>query len=740
MFNKIFKNINPRKNNKYIFVGLFLVFSFIFNISRVEASLATFGSPSSSNITHNSATLSVNMTSSGGEAIQNRGFCWNTTDSYMSYPTYNCYTTTPSSTAGVYSMNTSGIGNLTPNTTYYFKAFAVNSSGTAYSTTGTFTTALGVTGVTISGTTTVGYTLTATPAPSGADVSCVWQRSSTSGGTYSNISGATSCTYQLQSADAGNYVRVVATGVGDYSGSATSSPTSQIGLRPTISSPTSSVSGNSVTLGANITDAGIPDTITYRGFCYILDSAPNTASSGTCVDSGSTGTGVFSKEITGLSFGTTYRYAGKAINGAGTSHTTESSFTTPVARTIYFNSNDGTGTMSNISTYEGATITLPSNTFTRTDYTFAGWATSSDGPIVYEDEDDYIVGSQYFTLYAVWKADMTITINQSGVTSATNYVSPNTPQLIGYGASIPIAVLVNSSSYAVISGCGGTTKTVYDTYSGSPDDYYTASWQESGNCTVTATFYALPTLTFGAAWDGGSYNSVTMSCGGSSISSGSQVTPGTSCTATRSDAAPGTNLSEWDGPCETSSSATCTFNMPVTNFSIYFYYGLNSYTLSFNGNGSTGGSTTAQSMLYNTPTPLNLNGFTRTGYTFAGWNTLANGTGTSYANQASYTIGAGNNTLYAQWTPVYYTLDNYINTNGATGTGISCNGASCGDSYLSGTSISVTTTAVAGYNRTLSGTGSASACSGTSCTFTITSNSTITVTYTPISYNLYFYQ
>jgi uncharacterized repeat protein (TIGR02543 family) len=50
----------------------------------------------------------------------------------------------------------------------------------------------------------------------------------------------------------------------------------------------------------------------------------------------------------------------------------------------------------------------------------------------------------------------------------------------------------------------------------------------------------------------------------------------------------------------------------------------------------------------NVPTALTANTFTRTGYSFSGWNTLANGTGTPYADGASYPFTA-NATLYAQW-------------------------------------------------------------------------------------------
>jgi uncharacterized repeat protein (TIGR02543 family) len=66
----------------------------------------------------------------------------------------------------------------------------------------------------------------------------------------------------------------------------------------------------------------------------------------------------------------------------------------------------------------------------------------------------------------------------------------------------------------------------------------------------------------------------------------------------------------------------------------------------------------------NTPTALTLNSFTRLGYTFSGWNTLANGTGTAYADGASYSFSA-DATLYAQWS-----INSYIVTyNGNTNTG-----------------------------------------------------------------------
>ncbi|MBK8419011.1 MAG: InlB B-repeat-containing protein [Anaerolineales bacterium] len=68
----------------------------------------------------------------------------------------------------------------------------------------------------------------------------------------------------------------------------------------------------------------------------------------------------------------------------------------------------------------------------------------------------------------------------------------------------------------------------------------------------------------------------------------------------------------------------------------------------------------------NVPTALTLNTFIRTGYTFAGWNTLANGTGINYADGALYSFEA-DITLYAKWTTLpTHTVT--FNANGGIGT------------------------------------------------------------------------
>jgi uncharacterized protein (TIGR02145 family)/prepilin-type N-terminal cleavage/methylation domain-containing protein len=75
----------------------------------------------------------------------------------------------------------------------------------------------------------IGSVLTAgVLTPDIATASYQWQSSTTVVGTYTNISGATSNTYTLTLSDVSNYLKVVATGTGGYTGSQTSNATAQI--------------------------------------------------------------------------------------------------------------------------------------------------------------------------------------------------------------------------------------------------------------------------------------------------------------------------------------------------------------------------------------------------------------------------------------------------------------------------------------------------------------------------------
>jgi hypothetical protein len=62
-----------------------------------------------------------------------------------------------------------------------------------------------------------------------------------------------------------------------------------------------------------------------------------------------------------------------------------------------------------------------------------------------------------------------------------------------------------------------------------------------------------------------------------------------------------------------------------------------------------GGSGYMASQIGSSTTSLSTNTFTRSGYTFTGWNTKADGTGTPYANGASFNFATSSAMLFAQW-------------------------------------------------------------------------------------------
>lgn len=72
------------------------------------------------------------------------------------------------------------------------------------------------------------------------------------------------------------------------------------------------------------------------------------------------------------------------------------------------------------------------------------------------------------------------------------------------------------------------------------------------------------------------------------------------------------------------------------------------YTIDYNGNGSTAGSVDSQSAEQNSSVVILPNGFEREGFVFTDWNTNADGSGTSLSPGDSYSP-TSNVTLYAQW-------------------------------------------------------------------------------------------
>lgn len=106
---------------------------------------------------------------------------------------------------------------------------------------------------------------------------------------------------------------------------------------------------------------------------------------------------------------------------------------------------------------------------------------------------------------------------------------------------------------------------------------------------------------------------------------------------------------------------------------LYACWAGNVQTLTYHGNGATGGNTAAQSGKTGDELTTNANGFTRDGYTFVRWDTAKDGSGTAYGEGkngvSQYVMKPAGNDLYAIWkaNPASIVYRNgYPNTTGST--------------------------------------------------------------------------
>lgn len=94
------------------------------------------------NVTQTTATCGGNVTDDGGGEVTERGICWGTSQN----PTISGSHGSSGTGTGSYTVNMTG---LTANTTYYVRAYATNSAGTAYGTQRSFTTTQNITQLTV---------------------------------------------------------------------------------------------------------------------------------------------------------------------------------------------------------------------------------------------------------------------------------------------------------------------------------------------------------------------------------------------------------------------------------------------------------------------------------------------------------------------------------------------------------------------------------------------------------------
>jgi uncharacterized repeat protein (TIGR02543 family) len=390
--------------------------------------------------------------------------------------------------------------------------------------------------------------------------------------------------------------------------------------------------------------------------------------------------------------GTPYADGANVVNLSANDGATVTLYTqwTGVSYTVAYNANGGSGTMAPSAHTYGEGYYLPANTFTRTGYTFERWAVEIDGWGMRYLSDGEFAGSlssidgATVTLYAQWQPIYyTVVYNPNGgygsMTSRTHtYDAPqnlrpstftrNSYTFGGWntetdGSGTPYT---DETSVVNLSSTSGATVTLYAQWTGVS---YTVAYNPNGGTgtmSPSAHNYSVPKNLSPNAFTktGYSFEKWTAASNGSGVS--------------YADEAGVLNLSDTAG----------------AEVPLYAQWTANSYTVAYNPNGGSG-TMTSSAHTYDAAKNLNANAFTRTGYSFGGWNTAANGSGTPYAGGASVSnLSAANGAeviLYAQWWPdvsainisVWVNEDGNILTSGDDVT-ISANGFAAAASFTTG--------------------------------------------------------
>ena len=336
---------NLQKNTTYYFRAYAIV-----NSSIVPGEVLTFTTTCSNipptistnnitGITSNSANSGGQVTDEGSSPVIIRGVCWSTSQN----PTISNSKTSNGNGPGSFSSYITGLNSCT---TYYVRAYATNNDGlTGYGEQKTFTTIGCIDNPNV--TTNPGDHVTCNSARLNGTVNSggggtITERGfyyGTSSGSLTNKKTVTGTTGSFSANLSGlqenttYYFRAYAkNSSGTGYGSVRSFTPSCISL-PSVDKPTiSNITPTTATLSSNVTSDG-DASVTVRSFVWTTSPTITMSEKHSPTPEG-TGTGPFSKNISGLSPETTYYVWAYATNSEGTSYSIRANFTTPPEQNI----------------------------------------------------------------------------------------------------------------------------------------------------------------------------------------------------------------------------------------------------------------------------------------------------------------------------------------------------------------------------------------------------------------------
>ncbi|MEI6604597.1 MAG: leucine-rich repeat protein [Verrucomicrobiota bacterium] len=415
------------------------------------------------------------------------------------------------------------------------------------------------------------------------------------------------------------------------------------------------VDGGTYLTDATVTVKANTGTLTKTGFAF---AGWNTAANGS---------------------GTPYAASGSATFTMGTANVTLfAQWAIPYS--VSYDGNTSTGgsvPTDSIAYASGATVIVKTNTgtLTKTGFAFAGWNTAANGsgtPYAASGSATFTIGSANVTLFAQWAVPHSVTYDSNASSSG----------------SVPVdsATYATGTSVIVKANTGALTKTGF-TFTGwnTAADGSGTSYAASGSAILTmgtanVILFAKWEVTYTVTYNSNGSTSGTVPTDAGTYAAGTLVTLRAN---TGSLTKTGFTFTGWNTAANGSgtsyaSSGSATLTMGSASVILYAKWDV-TYSVTYDSNGSTSGIVPTDNGTDATGATVNVSantgGLTKTGFTFTGWNTAMNGSGTSYATSgsATFTMASANVTLYAQWgeASIYtYTINSsQISITGYTGAG-----------------------------------------------------------------------
>ena len=390
--------------------------------------------------------------------------------------------------------------------------------------------------------------------------------------------------------------------------------------------------------------------------------------------------------------------------------------------TLKYNNNDGTGVMSDVNISEGDRVSVLNSTFTRNGYTFKNWNTKEDGDGTTFSPGDLLdpqtvirLFQKNITLYAQWipnsyevefdkNTGIGTMINQEFVYDKPQTLSANSFTKLGYtfidwntkadGSGVSyddaqtVVNLVTSGTFKLYTQWTEALDTEYtvkhmkqnledDNYTtfetenltGTTNDVVTAIKKNYVGftpevSTITGTIAADGSLILEINYDRNKFD-VTFNSGGALTTPAtlSGVKYESTIAMPIGISKPGYTLSGWFTEESFENEWNFTTSKVSSNMTLYAKWEANKYTVEFEGNTGTG-TMAIQEFTFDKMQNLTLNTFMKDNYAFVGWNTLVDGSGTSFTDGQAVInlLESGTIKLHAQWSQNFHKVNYLANT------------------------------------------------------------------------------